>query len=476
MQYLIFFNATTSDCACKIQEAFQASKKRIVFDVLNHFSESVIEALGDGYHFVSLCIPVDAANRFNVALVTKILDTDIFVITENEPTTVSQTLLNQLDRQNIQILAPITAHYYKNRALILISIPKGGTHLLYRLAEALGFQPAVEHQGDVSPGCWYCVEYSNSHTVARDFFIDSVRRAPFGNRHHPFARTPALFIYRNPLDIVVSEANYYHRDGATTFSSYLRHLAFDERLMRLIDDPYLLGSIRDRIVNFIPWFDCENVIPISFEELVGEKGSGDNKLRDQLIWSLQLKLHIPGSPTELAKTIFDESSPTFHEGRIGASKDKMSEAAIEKFCTLNQDFMQLCGYTNEPLDGKTGKRIFEKVNRFPARATEFMSRPLKLSTEDFSLTPIAVETSFLGHNLVHFNHQYFALPQSAGAIDLIDLYNKQQLGSLASASNLNDLKARVIERSLAYTQVSDTNFPERKTNWFIRFLENIFRS
>lgn len=476
MQYLNFFNATIPDCVRKIKEVSQGTKKRIVFDVLNHFSESVIEGLGDGFHVVFLSIPVETTNRFNIALVTELADSDIFVITESDPEQVSQILLNQLNRQNIQILAPITAHYFKNRALFLISIPKGGTHLLYRLAEALGFQPAIEHQGDVNPGCWYCVEYSNSHTVARDFFIDSVRRAPFGNRQHPFTRTPALFIYRNPLDIVVSEANYYHKDGATTFSSYLRHMTFDDRLMRLIDDPYLLGSIRDRIVNFIPWFDCENVIPISFEELVGEKGGGDNKLREQLIWSLQLKLHIPGSPTELARTIFDESSPTFHEGRIGASKDKMSEAAIEKFFSLNQDFMQICGYANKQLDRKLGKQVFEKINRFSVRVSEFINRPLKLSKEDFSLTPIAIETSFLGHNLVRFTHQYYALPQSAGAIDLINLYNNHQLGALIAASNLNDLKAKIIESSLAYAQVSDSNLPERKTNWFIRFLEKLVAS
>lgn len=473
MQYLNFFNAHTSDCVSKLQEVSQGTKKRIVFDVLNSFAESVIEALGDGYTFLCINLAAGVTNRFNVVPVAELSDSEIFVITENAPEAVSQTLLKQLDRQNIQILAPITAHYFKNRPLFLISIPKGGTHLLYRLAEALGFQPAVEHHGDVNAGYWYCVEYSNSHTVARDFFIDSVRRAPFGNRHHPFARTPALFIYRNPLDIVVSEANYYHKDGATTFSSYLRHMTFDNRLMRLIDDPYLLGSIRDRIVNFIPWFDCENVIPISFEELVGEKGGGDNNLRDKLIWSLQLKLHIPGSPTELAKTIFDESSPTFHEGRIGASKDKMSEAAIEKFFSLNQDFMQISGYTSAPLDGKTGKRVFEKVNRLPARVAEFMSRPLKLSGEDFSLTPIAIESSFLGHNLVRFNHQYFALSQSAGAIDLIDLYNRQQLGLLMSAGTLNDLKAKVIENSLSFAPMNLLDAPTIKRNWFIRFLEKL---
>jgi len=473
LQYLHFFNTTESDCADKIRELLSDSKERIVFDVFNHFSMTVIELLAANYDFCALSSAIEVDNKRNVKIVTELKASDIFVITEHEPEALSNILINQIDRQEIRILAPITANYFKNRALFLISIPKGGTHLLYRLAEALGFQPAIEHQGDLSPGCWYCVEYSNSHTVARDFFIDSVRRAPFGNRHHPFARTPALFIYRNPLDIVVSEANYYHRDGATTFSSYLRHMDFDDRLMRLIDDPYLLGSIRDRIVNFIPWFDCENVIPISFEELIGKKGGGDDQLRNKLIWSLQLKLHIPGSPQELAKTIFDESSPTFHEGRIGASKDKMSEKAIEKFFALKQDFMQICGYTNEPLDGKSGKHIFEKVSLFPARVSEFMHRPLKLSIENFSLTPIAIESSFLGHNLVRFNHAYFALPQADGAIDLIDLFNKQQLFTLESSANLNELKAKILERSLKLDSVNYQDMPIRKTNWFIQLLEKL---
>lgn len=153
----------------------------------------------------------------------------------------------------------------------------------------------------------------------------------------------------------------------------------------------------------------------------------------------------------------------------------MSEAAIEKFFSLSQDFMQISGYTNGQLDGKAGKLVFEKVNRFPARVAEFMSRPLKLSGEDFSLTPIAIETSFLGHNLVRFNHQYFALAQSAGAIDLMDLYNKQQLGSLISADNLNDLKERIIKKTFSIATASYSDLPKRKSNWFIRFLENVIR-
>jgi hypothetical protein len=93
------------------------------------------------------------------------------------------------------------------------------------------------------PDLWYCLESSNTHTSAHHLFLDIVHRSHFGNRLHPFPKSPVIFIYRNPLDIVVSEANYYHEDGKTAFSGYLNHLCFEERLIRLIDDPWLLGTI-----------------------------------------------------------------------------------------------------------------------------------------------------------------------------------------------------------------------------------------
>ena len=173
--------------------------------------------------------------------------------------------------------------------------------------------------------------YSNSHTSARDFFTDTVRRSRFGNRHHPFLKSPAIFIYRNPLDILVSEANYYHRTGKTAFSGYLANASFEGRLLRLIDDPWLFGSIRERIGSFLPWLEFDNVIPVSFEELVGPPGGGTEAAQRALIWSLQLKLHVPGRPSEFGRQVFRETSPTFHEGQIGAYEQHFTPEAYEVF-------------------------------------------------------------------------------------------------------------------------------------------------
>lgn len=442
MSQLDFFNASKLACADKVLSATNFKNHRIVFQILDDFCMSVIESISGVDKFYYLNQTVNAESIKNIEKIDAVSEQDILILNEFDVKRLSDLLLSYVDA-NIQILAPITAHYYLNRPLFLISIPKGGTHLLYRLVEALGYQPAVVHDGDPKPGNWYCVEYSNSHTVAKDFFIDSVRVAPFGNRHHPFPRTPTLYIYRNPLDVVVSEANYYHRDGATVFSSYLRHLSFENRLLRLIDDPHLLGSIRDRINNFIPWFDCENVIPVSFEELIGDKGGGSNDLRDQLIWSIQLKLHIPGSPKALGAKIFDENSPTFNEGRIGSSHEKMSQQALNKFFSLNQDFMKITGYATDAINPNEVNDIWQKINKFSNRISEFRKRPLKTSEEDFADTPFTVTSNFLGYNIVRFNQRYYGVSQSAGPIDLFELRAKNQLDQLISSTNLEDLKSKI---------------------------------
>ena len=229
---------------------------------------------------------------------------------ETEEPQVSDSLLSLVD-VNARVVAVKTDRFWAEQPLFLISIPKSGTHLLYRLAEAMGYRAAVQLQDDPAPGYWYCVEYTNSHTTAKDFFVDTVRRSPFGNRHHPFMRSPAIFIYRNPLDILASEAQSYHREGKAAFAGYFSGLGQEERLLRLIDDPWLLGTARDRIGAFLPWLGLPNVVPVSFEELVGPRGGGDAEQQRRVIWSIQLKLHVPGAPDTYASQVFDPQSPTF---------------------------------------------------------------------------------------------------------------------------------------------------------------------
>jgi hypothetical protein len=320
------------------------------------------------------------------------------VLAETDPAALSQQLLKLVDLEAGIVIAPRTRHAWDARPLFLISIPKAGTHLLYALARAFGYDAGIILPEWPRPRHWYCVEFSNSHTRATDFFIDTVRRSPFGNRHHAFATSPALFIYRNPLDILVSEANYYHRDGNAIFGGYLARRPFEERLLTLIDDPWLFGTIRDRMAGFVPWLEFPNVVPVSFEELVGARGGGDDAVQRRLIWSLQLKLHLPGSPDHFASQVFDPGSATFNAGRIGSHREKLGERARQRFLEQPQDFMRALGYTG-PDEGSS--------SRIPARAEEFLRRPLTTAEETFWDTPILIEAGCHGRNIVRYRGRFY---------------------------------------------------------------------
>ena len=243
--------------------------------------------------------------------------TRLLIFTEQIGEELSTQLLSCVDLDNVVVVAPVTDWHFSQKPLFLVSIPKSGTHLVYELAQALGYHTGVEAPEFPVGQTWYCVEYTNSHTVARDFFVDTVRRSPFGNRHHGFMYSPALFMYRHPLDILISEAHYYHQDGKTAFAGWFDGIDFDGRVARLFNDNWLVGSLRERIGGFLPWLDFPNVISLSFEELIGAAGGGNDTDQLQLIWSIQLKLQVPGDPRDIAARIFNPDSATFRSGQLG---------------------------------------------------------------------------------------------------------------------------------------------------------------
>jgi len=324
------------------------------------------------------------------------------IITDDDPT---EMLQNYFDKHSGVVLAKVGKKYFKKQPLFLISIPKSGTHLLFELVKAFGYKKGGVCPSNPKNGYWYYTEYSNSHTSAKHFFNDTVYSSDFGNRDHPFVTSPALFIYRNPLDIVASEANYYHKSTKTSFSGYLANLTYSERLTRLINDKWLLGSIRDRISQFIGWTYFNNIVPLSFEELIGDSGGGSDSVQKQLVWSIQLKLQVPGKPNRFSSQIFNKNSDTFFKGQIGGYKEQFEAKHFEMFKTLDSDFMDELGYS------------MENKSKFSSKIDQFRAKKLIYDC-DLKFPPILKETNYLNYNIVSYNHKFYALPRSLGEVDL----------------------------------------------------------
>jgi len=364
---------------------------------------------------------------------------DVLCLTHEHRPALEEALHSQLDRPGGAVVIGRLEGHGLNRPLFLISIPKAGTHLLYRLAEQLGFTPAVICPEVPSSGNWYCLEYSNSHTVPRDFFVDSVRRAPFGNRSHPFLSSAALFIVRHPWDILVSEANYYPKLGASALSGFYRDLGFDECVERLLSDDRLLGRFRDRILAFEPWLAFENVIPLAFEDLVGERGGGTAERQERLIWSIQLKLGVPGEPRKLAADLFDRTSPTFQEGQIGTYRGVLELELLQRLDSNDADVLRAFGYVS-------GEDPYTQLSE------TWRKQRLKCREDAFFRTPILLESDYLGHNFVQYAGRLYAIPQELGPVDLSR--DKPLLETLPQANSLAGLRAAVQVRRAADQYVS----------------------
>lgn len=418
---------------------------RVLDDVLAPIAEQLIERFGDRV------VRIDGPNggRHDVADGSAGRDTDAILLLGGSADGVSAALMDYVDDMTVTVVAPVTERFWNRLPLYLISIPKAGTHLLFQLAEALGYRPGGPSPASPMGGYWYYLLNTNAHTSAHEFFLDATQKAPFGNRAHPFLRAPALFNYRHPLDILASEASYFHLDGKSPLSVLLSPLSFDERAMLLADDHWLAGSIRDRLGRFLPWLGCTNVIPVSFEEMVGTAGGGSDTVLERLIWSLQLKLHVPGHPRSFRSGIQREASPTFREGVIGGWKDKLPKAAVQHVRELPQDFMAAFGYE---LDAGGDAQ--------PAHAEARRRRSLVLSRAEFAQIPILVATNVLGHNIVAFQKCFFAIPATAGELDLATL-SEDELTQFPRANTQAEIFAALIRQSAEdAARASEADAPE----------------
>jgi hypothetical protein len=407
---------------------------RIVFDRWDDLAAQVAGQIARSFPHILLHLTGDAPVTAAAAEVPPGAEPDLCMFFTTDGEALAAQLQELINRRHCRVIAPRTRRHGLNYPLFLISIPKSGTHLLMELARALGYSDGGSFEYQAPPAAWYYLEYSNSHTAAPDFFVDSVRREPFGNRLHPFPSSPALFIYRHPLDILVSEANYYHRPGKTTFTGYLTDLDFEQRLLKLTNDPWILGSIRDRVGRFAGWLDFPNVIPLSFEELIGAAGGGDAVLQRQLVWSLLLKLQLSGDADDIAARVFNPESPTFEKGRIGGHRMQMTSAAWAAVGNLDSDFLKVFGYSVQPDSPLLSSRV-----------AEFIARPLQLPPAANGDTPVLLETEFLAWNLVFLRGLFRAIPVETGPIDL-RAFPEEELVRFPAATSLHSLKNLLFQR------------------------------
>ncbi len=322
-----------------------------------------------------------------------IADADVVLVTGGNGTDVSRVLHDCIDR-NIAVIAPVTEHHCSKRTVFLLSIPKAGTHMVIRLLDLMALSRSPERAPQ--PGTWSTPVGYHYHAPCRDLMLGDWFD-PMGRQL--LFRSPAIFVYRNPLDIIVSELDWFVR-SEHTFSGYLNCFANQSgQLERLIADHTVMGTIRERINRYAGWMNFTNVIPVSYEELVGKRGGGSDTEQLNAIWAMQLKLHVPGSPRDYGSKLYDQTSATFSKGRIGRHMECFEERHFALFDALPQDFMQALGYSRGSL--------------FSSKTSELRQRPLLVKELPSNVlhTPRLVREGLLGWNIVEIAGKYFPVRQ-----------------------------------------------------------------
>jgi len=373
-------------------------------------------------------------------------EVDAVLVFASDPFELSNVLMGYRDLSTGRVYAPATRHKGTNRTVLVNSIPKSGTHLLFECAKAFGFrnppsQDLPRADDDLVPGHFYNLQHMTLNRLAIPFF----QSPDFINA---FSSSVVLFIYRDPRDVAVSMAHYlasqtdYHM-----LRQYMRALDPADRLSTVIEGTYPLpvylnrqtkfrGTIRDLVLRYIDWVQSPlpNCVPVRYEDLVGTQGGGDALSQSRALWILQLALQVPGSPSAFAGQIYNRSTVTFREGRIGGYRREFTSRHHAQLAALGGDFLDSLGYGDNGGTDRAVQARSATFDRFHGAIPIVTDHHPRLLVEDW-----------MGFNIVLFEGRYYALARSLGEIDLthVDLERLRQDPGCIVGSRLREVKASI---------------------------------
>lgn len=166
----------------------------------------------------------------------------------------------------------------------------------------------------------------------------------------------ALFLIRDPRDVVISSAAYIARLGR-----HIRHRHFveeystqSERLRAIIEgyppstESPGLPSLAERLQGYTPWLSAPGVMCCRFEDLVGDRGGGSSEIQVPLI--IDIGHHIGRHVTvpeahRIASTAWSPGAATFRAGVIGQWRQQFDERTKAVFAeAIGEELMACLGY------------------------------------------------------------------------------------------------------------------------------------
>lgn len=245
-------------------------------------------------------------------------------------------------------------------ALLGISFPKSGTHLLDQIL--LGFSNAAPYAKRLHS---FYAEYEGESGRKRTpeqaiAWVKSLNPCDVASAHL-FARSEIVqrvcspsfipyFIFRDPRDVVVSHVFYVtDMEPSHVHHNYYKSLPdFDSRLEVSIlgkpDTNIEFPNIADRFTPYLGWLDQPAVLKIHFEDFVNDRVATLNRIIDHFL--ARVPLHTPRELMldSLESSINPAKSPTFRSGKTGEWKKYFTGEHKTMFKDIAGDLLMRLGY------------------------------------------------------------------------------------------------------------------------------------
>lgn len=245
-------------------------------------------------------------------------------------------------------------------ALLGISFPKSGTHLLDQIL--LGFSKVAPYAKRLHS---FYAEYEGESGKKRGAeqalnWLDSLRPRDVASAHL-FATREAVsracsdrfvpyFIFRDPRDVVVSHVFYVtEMETRHVHHAYYRSLpGFDSRLEASIlgrpDSDIEFPNIADRFAPYLGWLERKEVLKIHFEDLIHAREATLTSIMDHLLSRVTLQTPRRLILASLEASINPTKSPTFRSGKTGEWRKYFTDEHKKLFKEAAGDLLLKLGY------------------------------------------------------------------------------------------------------------------------------------
>jgi hypothetical protein len=240
------------------------------------------------------------------------------------------------------------------------SFPKSGTHLLVQIVEGLpgrsnygaflGSETSSFQLRERSPQntCRFIRGFVPGEIIRGHLYYEPLYADELSQRH-----TVNYFIYRDPRDVVVSEAHYlremnrWHR-----LHRYFRDAAsIEDAIMLSINGlasssaGFSYPNIGERFARYQGWLDRDDCLSIRFEDLVSEQ-------QPEIIRSIaefyaprtQTSFDVEAATTHMRTLIAPKKSHTFRSGKKAGWQREFTAAHRARFAEVTGDLLLRLGY------------------------------------------------------------------------------------------------------------------------------------